>query len=220
MSDLGSASGGTPAAPTSRRGLKIVGAFALVLAIGGGAYGIASALGHGPSAATTNPSTTSPNATLPGGPGGRLGGGANGRFRARLHFGTVQSVAAHSFVVKSANGSSVSVEVSTATTFSRGTTGSASYAAVKVGTQVVVFGTVSGSSLDASRVEIVTAGSGGGFGGFGGFGPGAGSGTFGTVTSVGSNSFVVRTFAGSSVTVDVSSSFALCRARSEFGVVC
>jgi hypothetical protein len=118
----------------------------------------------------------------------------------------VQSVGTSSFVLRTVGGTNVTVQVSTKTSYSDSATASSSYSDVKTGERVAAYGTVSGSTVTATRVLIIPAGGRGGAGGFrGGFG-GAGGGTVGTVKSVGSNSFVITTVSGSTVTVDVSGS--------------
>jgi hypothetical protein len=204
MSDSGSPS--ADAAPTPRSShhtLKVVGGVALVLAIGGGAYGIAMAFDNGATPAPASPNTTSPGTGALGGGGGQ-GAGFGGAPATRPQAtGTVQSVGSSSFVVKTVAGTSVTVRVSAKTTYSDAPSGTASFADVKAGARVAAYGTVSGSTVTASRIVIEPAGAAGGSGGFRG---GFGAGNVGTVKSVGSSSFVISTFSGSTVTVDVSGS--------------
>ena len=128
--------------------------------------------------------------------------------------GTVKSVGRDAFVVTTTAGTTVTVDVSAKTTYRDPGAPSASLADVKVGDRVAVTGTETSGKVVATRVAVIPAGRAGppsGAGGPGGSGPGgsgAGSapGAFGTVTSVGTDSFVLTTAAGTTVTVDVSSS--------------
>lgn len=105
--------------------------------------------------------------------GARRGGFGGGRPAVS---GTVKSVDANSFVVTSRSGGSVSVTVSSSTTYRDFSTSGASFSDLKAGVGVAVVGSTSTSgAVSATSVTILPAGfSGGGTGG--GFGGGAGSG--------------------------------------------
>jgi hypothetical protein len=108
-----------------------------------------------------------------GGPGrGRFGGG-------RGTFGAIASIGSTSFTIASFSGTKETVDVSSATVYegAQGTLNGLS--ALKTGEDVVVQGTVSGSSVTATLVRVVQPGGfGGGFGS--GFGGGAATGGAGT----------------------------------------
>jgi hypothetical protein len=120
-------------------------------------------------------------------------------------FGTVATVGTDSFTVTTRSGSTVTVDVTNATTYrDRGVT-SPSFASVKVGETVAASGTETSGTVAATSVDIGT------LGGRPDGRPGGGDGragtrpaVFGTVATVGTNSFTVTTRSGSTVTVDVS----------------
>jgi preprotein translocase subunit YajC len=117
--------------------------------------------------------------------------------------GTVKTVGTDTFTLATADGTVVTVNVSSSTTYDDPNVSSASFSNVTVGAHVAVFGTDASNTVTATKVMI-----GGppfvkmGPGGMGGSPPAA----FGTVKSVGSNTFTLTTFDGTTVTVDVSSS--------------
>ncbi len=115
----------------------------------------------------------------------------------RSFVGMVATVGAASFTLQRAHDSTLTVNVSSATTFE----GAAhSLAGLKHGMFVLVVGTQpDATTVDASRVA--SAGS------FGEPGSGQGRWTFvyGTITSVGTGSFVVRISSSTSITVEVTS---------------
>jgi len=158
--------------------LRYGGAAALAVAVVVGATGIASAV------------TSSGSTTVPPNP-----------FRADrtapAAFGTVQSVGANTFTLSTFNGSRLTVDVTGSTTYRDGVKSTASFADVVVGQHVAVMGSRAGSTLTATKVFI-------GVSGTGSFG--AAPAAFGTVRSVGHDTFTLTTLAGSTITVDVTSS--------------
>jgi hypothetical protein len=120
----------------SRRLTKSIAAGAAALAIGGGAYSIVSATaGNGSATATT---ATTPTSTRPafrsGGSNARSGPAAGGTV------GTVDSVSASSFTLTTPAGQQVTVTKASSTT------------PVKKGKNVLVLGTVNGTTIMASKV--------------------------------------------------------------------
>jgi hypothetical protein len=124
-------------------------------------------------------------------------------------FGTVLSVGSKTFTLKSFSGKTVTVDVSSSTTYRDFQVASPSFTTLKANERVAVFGTSSSGVLTAKSVVIGAP--------RGNFGHGFGGGwhepsatappvTFGTVLSVGSKTFTLKTFSGKTVTVDVSSS--------------
>ena len=180
-----------------RRGVWVTtaAACALGLAVAGGAVAGAAT---GSSTSTTTPPSHS------GYPGGHDGFGGT----PPAAFGTVKSVGSNTFALTTHDGTTVTVDVSSSTTYADPSVSSASFSTVKVGDHVAVFGTDTSDTVTATKVAIGGpdghGGSGGpgGHDGFGGNPPAA----FGTVTSVGSNTFALTTHDGTTVTVDVSSS--------------
>ena len=179
-----------------RRGVKVTyaAAVALGLAISGGAVAGAAS---GPTSSTT------PSTTITEGPGGHHGFGGT----PPAAFGTVASVGADSFTVTTHDGTKVTVDVSGTTTYVDPAVATPSFADVKVGTHVAVFGTDTSNTVSATKVAV------GGPDRDGGGGPGGprgGDGTppaaFGTVASVGTSTFTLTSRDGTKVTVDVSSS--------------
>jgi len=101
----------------------------------------------------------------PGGtrkPGGRPGGrpgGSNGRAGARpAVVGTVATVGTDSFTVTTQGGSTVTVDVTAATTYRDPGVTSPSFADVKVGETVVAFGTETAGTVAATSIGIGTPG--------------------------------------------------------------
>ena len=116
-------------------------------------------------------------------------------------FGTVATVGANTFSVTTHEGSSVVVEVTSATTYHDHDVTSPSFANIKPGEMVAVFGTQTSGTVPATSVGIGTPG--------GRWKHGGGRGTrpsvFGTVATVGANTFSITTHEGSSVVVEVTS---------------
>ena len=183
-----------------RRGVRVTyaAAVALGLAIGGGAIA---------GAATGSTSSTTPPSNSAGGPAGHFGFGGT----PPAAFGTVASVGVDTFTVTTRDGTKVTVDVNGATTYMDPSVTTPSFTDVKVGDHVAVFGTDSSNTVTATSVAL---GGPGGPGGPGGNGPGgfgahrAFGGTppaaFGTVASVGADTFTLSTIDGTKVTVDVS----------------
>jgi preprotein translocase subunit YajC len=189
-----------------RRGVRVTtaAAVALGLALGGGAVAGAAT---GSSTSTTNPPGHS------GFPGGHAGFGGT----PPAAFGTVKTVGSGSFTVASHDGTTVTVDVSSSTTYTDPSVTSPTFSTIKVGDHVAVFGTDTSDTVTATKVAIGGPDGPGGPGGPDGpggpgrmGGPGGFSGTppaaFGTVKSVGSGSFTLASHDGTTVTVDVSSS--------------
>jgi ABC-type lipopolysaccharide export system ATPase subunit len=109
-------------------------------------------------------------------------------------FGTVVSVGVNSFVVTTHSGSKFIVNVTKETTYRDHDVTSPSFANIKVGEMVAVFGPETSGPVTAISVGIGTPGGRGGH---------SGRGAFGVVATVGTNSFTITTHNGSTVTVDV-----------------
>ena len=128
----------------SRRLTRSIAAGAAALAVGGGAYGIVSATA-GNSSTTTTAATASPSgqpAFRSGGSNARSGPAAGGTV------GTVDSVSASSFTLTTPAEQKVTVTKTSPTTF------------VKKGKNVLVLGTVNGTTIIAGKVIVqATSGS-------------------------------------------------------------
>jgi len=170
-----------------RRGLRVTtaAAVALGLAVGGGA--VANAAGTG----------STPSTSAPGAPFGH--DGMHGTPPAAV--GTVASVGTNTFTLTGRDGTTVTVDVGSTTTYVDPAVTSPSLADVKVGAHVAVFGTDSSNTVTATKVAIGGPGGPGGRPGFGGTPPAA----VGTVASVGTNTFTLTGRDGTTVTVDVGS---------------
>jgi len=107
-------------------------------------------------------------------------------------------VGTNTFTLKGRDGTTVTVDVSSSTTYKDGKVTSPTFANVTVGERVSVEGTTTSGVVTATSVEI-------GFGG-GMFGHGTAPAAAGTVESVGTNTFTLKGRNGTTVTVDVSSS--------------
>jgi hypothetical protein len=117
---------------------------ATALAIGGGTYGIVSATGSNGSA--TAAAATAPTSVQPGSPSG--GSNARSGPAAGGTMGTVDSVSASSFTLTTPTGQKVTVTKASTTT------------SVKKGGNVLVLGTVNGTTIMASTVVVrATSGS-------------------------------------------------------------
>jgi hypothetical protein len=129
---------------------------ATAIAIGGGAYGIVSATASSSGTATT---ATSPSATsgrpVPGsgGSNARSGPAAGGAF------GTIDSVSRSSFTISTSAGQKVTVNKASSTKYRKGTS-STSASAIKKGENVLVLGTVNGTTITASQVIAQPTGGG------------------------------------------------------------
>ena len=96
-------------------------------------------------------------------------------------FGTVASVGTDTFTLTAHDGTKVTVDVTSSTTYADPSVTSASFADVKVGDHVAVFGTDTSNTVAATKVAIGGPGGPGGPGGGRGFGggPGASGGSHG-----------------------------------------
>ena len=165
-----------------RRGLRITtaAAVALGLAVGGGA--VANATGSG--------SGTSTSTSTPGAPPWHGFGGTP-----PAAFGTVASVGSDSFTLTTHDGTTVTVHVGSSTSYVDQAVTSPSLSDVKVGAHVAVFGTDTANTVTATKVDIGGPGGPGGHDGHGGHGGHGFGGTppaaFGTVASVGSDTFTL-----------------------------
>lgn len=166
-----------------RRGLRVTtaAAVALGLAVGGGA--VANAAGTG----------STPSTSAPGAPFGH--DGMHGTPPAAV--GTVASVGTNTFTLTGRDGTTVTVDVGSTTTYREVGVTSATIADVKVGSHVAVFGTESGSTVTATSVGI---GMPGGPGGPGGPGDGDGDGPMGPAPSTGTGSSSTNAGVGSTST--------------------
>lgn len=178
-----------------RRSTKVVGATLLVLAIGGGAFGVTQAFSgssSSPPASATPPASGGGNSAVPG-------SAAHSRV-----VGTVEKVGSTSFTAQTRANGTVTVEVNSATTF-RSVSGATDHLSdLKIGDAVAAVVTPSGSMSVATEVTISPAGS-GSFGGGrsgGGFGGGRFGSNFtvGVVQSIGKSTFTIRGRASGSST--------------------
>jgi hypothetical protein len=197
---------GRAAQPKRRRGVRVTSAavIALGLSLAGGAMA-------GATTSASTGTTSSSSSTASGSPTGRppMGGSPPAAF------GTVKSVGDGTFTLTEPDGTVVTVNVGGTTTYLDPGVTSPSLANVTVGEHVAVFGTDTSDVIAASRVAIGTPPAGGkgapgGPGGRGGPGgpPGMGGSppaAFGTVKSVGSDSFTLTEQDGTVVTVNVGS---------------
>jgi hypothetical protein len=137
----------------SRKGLRVATAAGIALGL--------TVVGAGAAGAATN-GTGSPHAHHTGMPGSN---GSNGRGRPAVT-GTVATVGTNSFTVTTRSGSTLTVDITDATTYRDHGVTSPSFANVKVGETVVVFGTETSGTVAATSVGIGTsAGPGGSFSG-------------------------------------------------------
>ncbi len=174
-----------------RRGVLVTSAAvaALGLSLGG-----ATAAG----AATTSAAPSAPSAWAPGGGRAPMGGAPPAAV------GTVASVGNGTFTLTTKDKTTVTVNVSSSTTYRDPGVTSPSIANVTVGEHVVVFGTDTSDVVTATSVAIGTPPTGRAPGGPGRHGvpPAA----VGTVASVGNGTFTLTTKDKTTVTVNVSSS--------------
>ncbi len=176
-----------------RRGVVVTSAAAIALGL---------ALAGGGVAAATSPSTpTSSSGSYPSGARPPMGG------TPPVAMGTVASVGDGTFTLTTEDKSTVTVNVSSSTTYRDPSVTSPTIANVTVGEHVAVFGTDTANVVTATSVAIGDPPS-GGKGGPGG--PGGRGGTppvaMGTVASVGDGTFTLTTEDKTTVTVNVSSS--------------
>jgi hypothetical protein len=167
-------------------------AVALGLAVAGGVAGAATSGSSGPPSSSNGKALTAQS-------GGMAICGSP-----PVAVGTVKSVGDGTFTLTTADGSTVTVNVGSSTTYVDPGVSSPTFANVTVGEHVAVMGTESSNTVTATSVLIGTPPAmGKGFGPGGPVGPPA---AVGTVKSVGTDSFTLTTPDGSTVTVDVSSS--------------
>ena len=176
-------------APVKRhKGLRVASAAGLALGLAAGGAAVAGATTGG----TGGPQSQSTGARPAGGMPPKGGSPP-------AAVGTVTTVGTSSFTIKTKDGSTVTVDVSGSTTYRDRGVSSPTLANVTVGETVAAFGTETSNTVTATSVAI---GAPGGPGDHGGSPPAA----VGTVTTVGTSSFTIKTKDGSTVTVDVSGS--------------
>ena len=180
-----------------RRGVWVTTAAvcALGLAVAGGAAA-------GAATGSSTSSTTTP------GHSGYSGGRPSFGGTPPAAFGTVKTVGSNTFTLTTHDGTTVTVDVSSSTTYADPSVTSPTFSTIKVGDHVAVFGTDASNTVTATKVTIGGPDGHGGPGGSGdhdGFG-GTPPAAFGTVKTVGPNTFTLTTHDGTTVTVDVSSS--------------
>ncbi|HEX3462089.1 MAG TPA: hypothetical protein VHT49_14380, partial [Acidimicrobiales bacterium] len=174
-----------------RKGLRVASAAGLALGLAAGGSAIAGAATSGSSSSHSAASGQPPAGDMP--PNGGSPPSA---------VGTVATVGANSFTLKAKDGTTVTVDVTSSTTYRDRDVTSPTLADVTVGEMVAAFGTKTASTVAATSVDIGAPDGPGGHGGPGGSPPAA----VGTVATVGTNSFTLKTKDGTTVTVDVTSS--------------
>ena len=136
----------------SRKLTKSIAAGVAVVAIGAGSYGIVAATSSSASTtASTSPASSSPASG--GGSNARSGPAAGGTV------GTVSSVSASGFTVKTATGQQATIHETSATTYQKGTS-PASVSAITTGESVRVLGTTDSTTITATQVTVQPTGSG------------------------------------------------------------
>jgi membrane-bound inhibitor of C-type lysozyme len=143
----------------SRKRTRAIAIGITAIALGGGAYGIASATTGGGSAAagTANATTVGFNPRF----GPAAGGASNARSGPASGgtVGTVGSVSNSSFEVSTSAGQKVTVNTTSSTKYKQGTR-SVSASAITTGEPVLVLGTVNGTTITATQVIVQTTGGG------------------------------------------------------------
>ncbi|MDX6401939.1 MAG: hypothetical protein QOF27_2545 [Gaiellaceae bacterium] len=143
----------------SRKRTRTIAIGIAAIALGGGAYGIASATTGGGSAAagTANATTVGFNPRF----GPAAGGASNARSGPASGgtVGTVGSVSNSSFEVSTSAGQKVTVNTTSSTKYKQGTR-SVSASAITTGEPVLVLGTVNGTTITATQVIVQTTGGG------------------------------------------------------------
>jgi hypothetical protein len=130
---------------------------ATAVVIAGGAYGIVTATaGNNGSATTTTVTSAAPAA----GRSALGGGGSNARSgpAAGGTSGTIDSVSGSGFMLSTPAGQTVTINRTSSTTYRKGTSAT-SASAVKKGVSVLVLGTVDGTAITASQVNVQSASS-------------------------------------------------------------
>ena len=180
-----------------KRGVRVTTAAAVALGLAVGGASVA-----GAASTSSSPSSSSTSAAQPGRPPGGQGG------TPPAAVGTVKSVGDGTFAITAQDGTVVTVNVSSSTTYMDQGVTSPSIANVTVGEHVAVFGSDTSNTVTATSVAIgnpPTGGKGGPMGGPGGQG-GTPPAAVGTVKSVGDGTFAITAQDGTVVTVNVSSS--------------
>ena len=172
-----------------RRGVVVTSAAAIALGLALAGGGVAAA-----STAPTSTSGSSGSSSTAGRP--PMGGSPPAAM------GTVASVGDNTFTLTTQDKTTVTVNVSSTTTYRDPSVTSPTLANVTVGEHVAVFGTDTSNVVTATSVAIGDPHS-GGPGGPGG--PGSPPAAMGTVASVGDNTFTLTTQDKTTVTVNVSS---------------
>ncbi len=136
----------------SSRWFRLLGASALLVGFAAGGFGIASA--------TTNSGGSSTGGAAKTGPGwGHQTGHRPGQHTPPAAFGTVESVGTDSsgvnfFTVKAKDGTTVTVDVTSSTTYKDPKVTSPSFADVSTGEMVMVQGTMASGVVTATSVSI------------------------------------------------------------------
>jgi Domain of unknown function (DUF5666) len=183
-----------------RRGVRVTtaAAVALGLAVSGGA--VANAATSASPSSSTAPGTATPAGVPPNPAGMPPFGGTH-----PAAVGTVKSLGTGTFTLTTPDGTIVTVDVDSSTTYLDRQKSSPSIADVTVGAHVAVFGTDTANTVTATKVAIggpPDGVRGAGMPPFGGTPPAA----VGTVKSLGTGTFTLSTPDGTTVTVDVDSS--------------
>jgi hypothetical protein len=143
----------------SRRLTRAIAVGITAIAVGGGAYGIASAT----SGSSSAPASTASTATVGSNPrsGPAAGGASNARSgpAAGGTVGTVGSVSTSSFTVSTSAGQKVTVNEASSTKYQNGTN-STSASAITTGKPVLVLGTTNGTTITATQVIVQPTGGG------------------------------------------------------------
>jgi Domain of unknown function (DUF5666) len=126
---------------------------AVVVVMGGGAYGLLSATSGNGSAGASTGQTANAGFATKARSNARSGPAAGGVV------GTVSSVSTSGFTVSTSAGQKVTVKKSSSTTYRKGTS-SASASAVTTGKSVLVLGTTDGTTITATQVVVQPAGGG------------------------------------------------------------
>jgi hypothetical protein len=132
---------------------------ATAVAIAGGAYGVVTAIAGNSAASATTSASSAPTSGRPG----FGGGGSNARSGPASGgaVGTVATLSTSSFTLSTSAGQKVTVDRTSSTTYRKGTS-STSASAIKNGQNVLVLGTVNGTSITASQVIVQTGRNGSG----------------------------------------------------------
>jgi hypothetical protein len=144
---------------SNRKVTRFVIAGAAVVAIGGGAYGIVSAIPSGGSAAARSGSGSSAGSGgFPAGLGTGRGSNARSGPAAGGTSGTVASMSPSGFTVTTSAGQKVTVSEASTTKYLTGTS-PASATVIAAGASVIVLGTANNTTITATQVIVQPAGS-------------------------------------------------------------